>query len=467
VPLRALLLRGLLGALPFVLWVLFAWIYYGSPLPVTAHAKAFGVGIPAGELAVQGLRYLLHASKHDVALLPTIAASAALLLFGGRARWIAIGALCYVAYVVKVGGGFMQGRFLLPPFVALVAACAPRLGRLPPRVSAVVASVAFVLLWFGGVPTFLLPPSDDQPLTLETIELQHGIADERRMYYRELGLLAPTRRVPEFGALEKVAFPGGRDEPWILLNGAVGSAGFGAGAEGHVVDPLLCDPLVARLPAKDPSDWRIGHVLRRIPEGYYESLATGENRIHHERLRRYYGALRSLTQDDVFDGARLSSLWRMATGAFDDDLRAFVAEDCYAPPRIERSVASLPTDAAVGVFWFDEPRAQLIYDGGVALPFDAEQRGKAVRIDVFQAVFFRYRVRFVRDGEVVGEALAAPLPPPRGLQPLQYAAGLLPMSAAVPAGVEAFDALWIDFENTAESHKTPGPPGIAGVTVQP
>ena len=64
VPPSVVVLRGALASLPFVVWLAFATVYYGSPFPVTAHAKAFGVGIPASDLAVQGLRYLAHIVRH-------------------------------------------------------------------------------------------------------------------------------------------------------------------------------------------------------------------------------------------------------------------------------------------------------------------------------------------------------------------------------------------------------------------
>src|SRR5690606_16763957 len=288
----------------------FSGIYYGSLFPVTAHAKAFGVGIPAEELFAQGCDYLRHTAEHDPVLLVSVLGGALMLLLGRRGRWLAVGALLYVGYVVKVGGDFMQGRFLLPPFVVVVASVGAWLSRGGWWASVPVSSCSLLLLLLGGdgLPPWLYATSHEQPLSQQQVEDQHGIVDERRMYYRELGLLAPSRRVPRFGALDLELFPDGRKQRWFLLNGAVGSSGFLAGANGHIIDPLLCDPLVARLPARDPSSWRIGHVLRRFPEGYYESLASGQNRIVHPGLRRYYEALRVLMWAPVLDGGWLSLL---------------------------------------------------------------------------------------------------------------------------------------------------------------
>ncbi|MFK7739146.1 MAG: hypothetical protein AB8H80_02395 [Planctomycetota bacterium] len=460
-------LRGLVLSLPFVLWLGFAGLYYGSPLPVTAHAKAFGVGIAADELAAQGGLFLLHTMKHDPALLLTVVVGSFALLVPCRTRWLGLGALCYVAYVVKVGGGFMQGRFLLPPFVVVVACMAPWLSGLPWSRARWLGLAALGAMLAGGLPAWLCSPASDLPLDEATVEAQHGIVDERAMYYRELGYLSPSRAVPVFGALEQLAFPEGRQEGgnrWLLLNGAVGAAGFGAGDRGHVMDPLLCDPLIARLPARDPDRWRIGHVLRRIPEGYWESLAFGGNRIHHAGLHRYYGALRSLTRDPVFDGDRLATLWSMALGRFDDGLRQFVASDYYSPPRLDVAATDLAGGIAPGTFWFDDPRVKIIYEGGIALRLAQAAGERTVDLQLFGLVGFR--CRFVQGGEVFGEAVGKPLPPPPGLTPLRYVAGVRTERFAVPDSVTRYDTLWIDFVPTPDTHKATGPPGVAGIVLR-
>ena len=116
---------------------------------------------------------------------------------------------------------------------------------------------------FDGVTQDLRPR---KKRSRRCVEAQHGIVDERRMYYRELGLLSPTRQAPRFGELEQVAFPEGREALWWLLNGAVGVVGFRAGADCHVVDPLLCDPLVARLPGTPLLTERsAGRPAARVP----------------------------------------------------------------------------------------------------------------------------------------------------------------------------------------------------------
>ena len=463
---RSLFACGVVMSLPFVAWLLFAGLYYGSPFPVTAHAKAFGVGIPASDLAAQGLQYGAFALVDDPVLLPTIALGVVVGFADARTRWLALGALLYCAYVVKVGGDFMAGRFFLPPFVVAVALLAPWLSQRSGRVLAAIAVVALGLLAWRGVPRWLREPASDTRPTLADIERNHGIVDERCLHYHSLGLLAPGRSIPQFGAMEAMAFPEGRATPWFLLNGAVGTPGFQAGVRGHIVDPILCDPLLARLPARDPKRWSIGHVLRRIPEGYYESLATGENRLLHPGLRQYYDALRLLTQAPVFDGARLDCLARMARGEFDAGLRSFLDTDYYRPPRRALAMAALPPVLPLGVYWFDEPRLHIVYDGGLSIGCGGEtQRAVTLRVQALGAGFFQYRVRFLFDGPVVGEAFGVAQPPTGALSPLRAAAGLHEQLVTVPAGIE-FDTLWIDMVETPTTHLATGPAGIGAITFE-
>lgn len=464
VPLRSALTTLGLAGLPLLLWLGFATIWFGSPLPVTAHAKAFGLGIPAGELAAQGLRYLLHAGRTDLVLLLVATIGAGVAAAARSTRWLGVGALLYVAYVVKVGGDFMQGRFLLPPFVVVVAALLPRLASLTRAQAWLCALFVVIACVPGGVPSWLAAPGDEGPLTLEQVDAQHGIADERRMYVRELGLWSPSRTIPTFGSLAAMVAPDGGRERWWLLNGAVGSAGYAAGSVGHVVDPLLCDPLIARLPARNPSKWRIGHVLRRIPEGYWETLVTGENRLLHEGLRHYYDDVRRASQGPLFSSERAAAVVRLLVGARNDDLRRFVDEHYRTPPRQRVAAAELPQPGELGAYWFERQGLRVCYEGGLEVAFAAPQRARWFEAEVVGLCAFR--VRFVLDGNVVGEAMGAPVAA-AAAGGLRTVAGVRRERFAVPADVPAFDALHVDFVEIPQSHQAPGPAGLAAVVLGP
>jgi arabinofuranosyltransferase len=116
----------------------------------------------------------------------------------------------------------------------------------------------------------------------------------------------------------------------------MGFVGYFAGPDVHLVDPMgLTDPLLARLPiwfeghvltpqkAIPPElEWRIGHFVRPLPEGYLETLETGENRLASKALASYWDELARITRGELWSGERLSTILRW-------NLRG-------ADPRIER-----------------------------------------------------------------------------------------------------------------------------------
>ena len=461
---RTALRQGALASTPFLGWILFAAIWFGSALPITAHAKAFGLGIPTMDLVVQGLRYAAFALTDDPLLLPTVGLGLVTGLLVPATRWLAFGGVLYCGYVVKVGGDFMAGRFFLPPFVIAVAILAQALSRRPQRAFAV-AIGALLLAAMGGVPQWVREPASDTPPTEEQIVAQHGIVDERRVYHGLLGLWSPTRRIPVRGELEELGFPEGRTARWIFLNGAVGIPGFQMSERGHLLDPLLCDPLLARLPARDPTRWRIGHVLRRVPEGYFESLASGANRLHHAGLRAYHDQLLQQTQAPLFAGSRWAAILGMGFGAYDQGLRDFVATDYRNPPRLPVALGDLTTEAPLGAYWFDVPTCRVVYEGGLAVDLGGARRERTVRMQVF-GHFVGYRLQFVREGRVLGEAVGVP-EPVQGLAEMRAMAGVHEQRFVVPAEVAEFDTLWVDFTIGPISFRSVGPAAIGALRLLP
>ena len=109
--------------------------------------------------------------------------------------------------------------------------------------------------------------------------------------------------------------------PAVVEHGNVGFLGYYAGPDVHIIDRNgLTDPLLARLPVRDPADWRIGHFRRNVPDGYIETLRSGQNQIHDPALAAYYDALVTITRGPLWDGARWRAIWRMNTGFYDDML---------------------------------------------------------------------------------------------------------------------------------------------------
>lgn len=290
-----------LAAIPALAWTLFSTLYYGFPLPNTAYAK-LGAGIPAGELARQGLTYLSDSVRRDPLTLIVIGSGVVLGVWRrGVDAAIAAGSVIYLAYVISIGGDFMSGRFLTAPLLASTILLARGIqGRIQLRVAAALVILPGAI----GLPHTLLSGAtyagDATPA--------NGIVDERGYYYQRYGLIAPGRRLPQ--------------RTWELNErrvtitcGNLGFDGISGGPGLHLIDRCaLADPLLARLPAESTASWRIGHFFRQLPTDYEESVARDGNVLADPVTREYYRSLRLITRGRLFSGARLREVVRMNLG---------------------------------------------------------------------------------------------------------------------------------------------------------
>ena len=318
---------GLVGATPILLWEVFSLVYYGFPFPNTAYAKLNAGLIARHDLLREGAFYLLNSLRADPLTL-TLTAVGVALPWAAR-EWrraaLAVGAALYVAYVVYVGGDFMSGRFFTAPFllaVALVVSASWGSRKvygagMAALVLAVGLSAPYSPLWASGE----VGGQWGDAAWITGLSVQ----DERANYYRNTGLLrnlAVDHPLPDHDwAIDgRAAREAGVS---IKVLGSVGFYGYFAGPGVHVVDLLgLGDPLLARLPPTDPV-WVIGHFGRSLPEGYLETVTTGENRLADPNLARYYDALLLATRGDLFDPQRWAAIWGLNTGAYDAYLEAY------------------------------------------------------------------------------------------------------------------------------------------------
>ncbi len=302
------------GLAPLIAWELFSVLYYGFPFPNTAYAK-LATGIATSDLAAQGVRYLGDSLAMDpITLVATVVGVTAALLPGQRSSLpLALGVLLHLAYVVKMGGDFMSGRFLTAPLVCAVAILV-RIGIPSTRV-AVLALAAAGAVGVSG-PRSPLLGGRGYGLVPEHTKFHNGIADERAHFFQYTGLFnvlggsGPERH--DWAILGRELRDFG---PRVMPFGNVGFAGFFAGPGVHLVDRYgIGDPLLARLPVTDASTWRPGHFDRELPNGYLDTLRSGANRIADPGLAAYHDRLRAVTRDRLLDRARLAQIWRLNLG---------------------------------------------------------------------------------------------------------------------------------------------------------
>lgn len=302
----------IVGLAPAVLWLAFATLYYGFPLPNTYYAKVAN-GIPRFLMVRQGVAYLLNSVSHDPITLGTIGLSMMLAWRAwGAPRRAAISAALFVAYTVWIGGDFMSGRFFAMPFLVAL-------------MTVMVELEATAALWTAGallIYNLLMPivpikttAAYDAAWPWRT---QNGIKDERGHYHRGTNILffSPFRDLPDFvWVREGLSFRNGPEKVTTL--GSIGFYGLYAGPTKFLIDRnALADPLLARLPVSPRLyfEFYASHYFRDIPEGYRESCDRGENLLTDPLLHEYYDRLRNVTRGPVLRLGRLRDIWALNGG---------------------------------------------------------------------------------------------------------------------------------------------------------
>jgi arabinofuranosyltransferase len=297
----------LLGTLPASLWLLFATIYYGFPLPNTYYAKV-AIGMPLSVVFKQGIAYVFNSINFDPITITAVALATGIAILFRRLYLIlaASSALLYLLYVMRIGGDFMAGRFLAAPF--LLAAI--MLAVLLKEKKVILAGLAILLIYSFAAPLAPIKSGPDYDQAWNW-RLQNGIHDERGAYHKGTNLLFydPFKRV--------------RDRDWhingrqgislrasglkVFLAQDVGMTGYYAGPGVHVIDPMaLADPLLARMPATGAFyfEFAIGNVRRDIPDGYVESCREGKNLIKDPQVLEYYDGLLRIIRGPIFNWQR-------------------------------------------------------------------------------------------------------------------------------------------------------------------
>ncbi len=341
-------LKGLLwlitGFLPFLLWELFSLFYYSFPFPNTAYAK-LNTGISQIELIEQGFQYFVFSLYLDP-LTPFVILAGLITPIIKKNKIlvpVSIGIAVYLLYVLKIGGGFMGGRFFAAPLLCSVIIISKTdfnfLKKLIPKLA-----IIFLIIIIGFLsprPTVLstanygLGPKIIKAFRFgpEIINIYHGIVDERIWYYNNTGLLnniSHQKLYEHLWVKDGLQLKTNTDS--VVVRKVIGLIGFFADENVHIVDPLaLSDALLSKLPsteywrynwrtkeyrAYDSKKWRIGHFPRKIPDGYIESIALGKNMIRNKSLSKYYDKLSCVIKGDLFDMNRIGEIWNLNTGKY-------------------------------------------------------------------------------------------------------------------------------------------------------
>ena len=316
----------ILAFMPFIAWELFSLFYYGFLFPNTAYAK-LNTGISTGQLIKQGIVYLIGSSTFDPLLFIVIVSAVLLVvvLQDWKSIPLLLGMLLYIVYTVRVGGDFMAGRFLTPPFLMAVILL---VRNIPSSAKLLYAGIFLAVLLLG----FLVPNSRwyvvNPSAQFSDPRDPSGIIDEYDYYANAAALINFQRNVVMPNSpLTQAGLHEQQIHDKVVVFNAIGYFGYQAGPQVHVLDDLaLGDPLLARLPLSpvELTKWRIGHFQRDIPPGYVETLQTGTNMIQDPGLAQYYAKLHNVVSGPLFSWQRLLEIWKFNTGAYNSLLQHYI-----------------------------------------------------------------------------------------------------------------------------------------------
>lgn len=322
------------GIFPFIVWICFSLLYYGYPFPNTFYSK-IASGITRADYFAKGFDYFYRSFTCDI-VLPLCFILALYLLRRKCAKHVLImlGIFWYCIYLLYVGGDFMVGRhFTVLFFCSLIIIC--DCDRKSPVFDFSLVlhrwlyclSIGLMIMWATVVgPLFLDGLYDAQADDNVTT-----IADEPEFYYTRSGLIPTLVEWFTRGDLLVDTF---MHDDIVLISERASEGGqivhFLCGFVKYYVEDdfgninyltdsyALMDGFLSHLPVDcSDFDWRIGHLKRDIPEGYYDSVTTGDNCLVDDNLRQYYDLISLIETGNLFDIKRLRVIVDMNLGYYD------------------------------------------------------------------------------------------------------------------------------------------------------
>ena len=151
-----------------------------------------------------------------------------------------------------------------------------------------------------------LPIQDAHPDYNAQEFLIRNINDERAGYYKHNGLMSTHHRWPRAKYSDKKSA-----KPIVQCLG-LGRAGLQSPKQQIIVDPwALSDPFLARVPAVQDPFWDVGHLYRAIPQGYLQSVYTGNNKLVDPALQALWTDIILVSQGELWSWKRTNAIIRL------------------------------------------------------------------------------------------------------------------------------------------------------------
>ncbi len=307
---------GLLSIIPFIAWEIFSFIYYGFFFPNTMYAKT-NLDFPQIELIINGLKYI-HANlilDFITAIIPIIAI---ILLFTNqienKIKYLSLGILLSIIYIIYVGGDFMLARFLTPAFlVSLIVLSQIKIKKSSSNRKKYILLILIIISVFSITHTYSI---NRNTFGLSMFDKSiNKVLDEQAFYYN---YTSPIRGANDNNIYDNMdPFKEKKyNNVWIAYT--VGVLGYYSPKDIIIIDDYaLTDPLLSRMPTKLVELERIGHNERIIPKGYAKSLKINKNVIEDKRINEYYDKIIIITRGKIFTKKRFKTIINFNLGKYD------------------------------------------------------------------------------------------------------------------------------------------------------
>jgi arabinofuranosyltransferase len=301
----------LIGFLPLIFWELFSLFYYGFLFPNTYYAK-LNTTFSTWELVNKGFNYFTNSTSWDPVTLVVILFTVLvpfILKKELKKKFVVMGIVLYLVYILKIGGDFMSGRFFAVVFLVSIILLITMINFK----KEVALSILLIVLCVLSLNSNRNPVLSGSRYNFPGFD--HGIADERGYYYSQTGLLIPKRKCHLISP--GISGPDSNPKSVIVLK-AIGMKSFFANPRLKKIDVLgLGEPFLSKIPAEG----RIGHFRRLLPAGYYETIMENKNLIKNKNLAKYYDKLSLIIKGKLFSLERLVEIVKMNLGFYDHLLR--------------------------------------------------------------------------------------------------------------------------------------------------
>lgn len=330
---------GVAGLSPFIIWELFSLFYYGFAVPNTAFVK-LGTGIPETEYLKRGIEYLLTSAMCDVLLIAIPVFAVLISILVKRMNYIlcSAGIVLYIAYVVYIGGDFMLGRhFTVLFFMSLISLLDMNNHDFYAEAKKSAIEKAAAVIMVAGIICNL-----SSPVIATQFLFGYGnspISDERAGYFKYTSFINNAISYFKDGRMvirdawnedgideiREGGYPGG------ILKMVPGISIY-YNSDLYLNDQYaLGDPFLSKLPAVREDNWRIGHMWRDVPEGYYIAILYDGNAIEDPSLHEYLDIIWLITRGDLFDSKRIQAIIDINLGKYDyliDNYTKTLDENC-------------------------------------------------------------------------------------------------------------------------------------------